>query len=120
MLDELRYSIGQFGINVVDISLNLALRSHEAIQNSNIIMVMIHRSHSQILRVRSIEGALEAEALDLLHGGAMVESVPGPLSGEGGLADGAFDSGPGEGEGFGDGCRRDLAGAEEDDGAAFI
>ena len=50
----------------------------------------------------------------------MVKSIPGPLSRQGGLADGAFDSGPGEGEGFGDGCRRDLAGAEEDDWTSWL
>jgi len=75
---------------------------------------------SQIPSVRNLKGALEAKALNLVKNGAMVESVPGPLSRKGSLADGSLNSSPGEGERLRCGGGGNLAGAEENEGAAFV
>jgi len=75
---------------------------------------------SQVPSVRNLKGTLQAEAFNLVQDGAMIESVPGPLSREGGLTDGTLNSGPGEGERLGGGGGGHLACTEENEGATFV
>jgi len=75
---------------------------------------------SQIPCIRNLQGTLQAQALNLVQNGAMIKSVPGPLSSQGGLADGPLNSGSGQGERLVGGGGGDLACTEENEGAALV
>ncbi|PON32765.1 hypothetical protein TorRG33x02_355950 [Trema orientale] len=81
---------------------------------------------THITRPRDLGGALGSILAHRLvppatdEYGQVVEGLPGPLPGEGGLADAPLGLAPGEDDGLAHGSGGDLGGAEEDEGEALV
>ncbi|PON69582.1 hypothetical protein PanWU01x14_087050 [Parasponia andersonii] len=81
---------------------------------------------THITRPRDLGGALGSILAHRLvppatdEYGQVVEGLPGPLPGEGGLADASLGLAPGEDDGLVHGSGGDLGGAEEDEGEALV